>query len=109
MLAISYLEQGNIENFSIYVDKIASRNLYLSKCFLKIIDSVLSKDRVAQTKWEEEYNKITSGPQKDRYDEILVLVRKSQLEEYQWSIEELAIIENIKIDAIKNIITNRNN
>jgi hypothetical protein len=109
MVAISHLEQGNVADFSRCVDKIEDSKLYLTKCFLEIISSVISKDRANQLKWEEEYSKNANCSQKDRYDAILDLVRKSQIEGYEWSVEELAIIESIEINSIKKVITDKSN
>lgn len=105
MVALSYLEKDNVDGFSRCVDKIEAKSLYLSKCFLKIIHSIIVNNKDAQLKWEEKYNRNETSPQKDRYDEILDLIRKSQLQEYEWSAEELTSIKSIKINSIKNIIT----
>ena len=89
--------------------KFVFSKLYLTKCFLEIISSVISKDSANQLKWEEEYSKNANCSQKDRYDAILDLVRKSQIKGYEWSVEELAIIESIEINSIKKVITDKSN
>ena len=106
MIAISYLEKGDKDKFFEYTNKIESQHLYLSKCFLMIIYSLITKDSASEIEWIEHYSNCTSNEQKIRYDAILSLIRKSQFSECVWTEDEMQLIESIKIDAIKEIILN---
>lgn len=104
MIAISYLEKGEKDKFFEYTNKIESKDLYLSKCFLMIIYSLITEDTTLEAKWREDYNNIPINALKNRYDEILNLLRKSKSSQCVWTIAEMKAIESIKIDAIKEII-----
>lgn len=104
MVAISYLENNDINSFSKFVDKIDGKDWYLSKCFLNIIYAIIIGDNVLETKWKDNYSNNSESPLKFRYDEILVLLQKSRAQKCDWSSDEMKSIESIKIDAIKNLI-----
>ena len=106
MIAVSYLEQNDIDSFGKFIDKIDSKDLYLSKSFLKIIHATIVCDNALKLEWKDKYDNNPPSVLKSHLDDILILLQEAPIKKGNWNADELKIIESIEIDAIKNMITN---
>lgn len=104
MIAVSYLEQNDINSFAEFIDKINSKDLYLSKSFLKIIYAIIICDNDLKSEWEDKYDSNPPSVFKSHLDDILILLQEAPLKKGNWNADELKIIESIEIDAIKNML-----